>query len=94
MRNPLLTGRRILAQVAGHDVDLLKVLRARGMIPVDVDEMLSAFDAVLAAAHRYPAPKWTSGNADGLELSSRRPVDGWASQAADSARSVAMEELR
>lgn len=58
---PLLTDHRVLAQVAGHAMDVIKLIPPLVISPQDVDEVIAAFDAVIAACHRFPGPVWEVG---------------------------------
>ena len=55
---PLLTEHGILAQVAGHRLDVIKLIPPLVLSESDVDEIVSAFDATLAACSRFPGPAW------------------------------------
>lgn len=58
---PLLTDHRILAQVAGHHIDVIKLIPPLVLNEQDVDEIARAFDAVIGACHRFPGPIWEVG---------------------------------
>jgi acetylornithine/succinyldiaminopimelate/putrescine aminotransferase len=58
---PLLTDHRILAQVAGHHLDVIKLLPSLVITEEDVADIVRAFDRVMAAAHRFPGPVWEIG---------------------------------
>jgi ornithine--oxo-acid transaminase len=58
---PLLNQHRILAQVAGHRLDVIKLLPALVITEPDVRHVVSAFDQVMAAAHKFPGPVWDIG---------------------------------
>lgn len=58
---PLLNEHRILAQVAGHRLDVIKLLPALVMSRDDVDWIVRGFDQVMAGAHRFPGPAWEIG---------------------------------
>ncbi len=58
---PLLTDHGILAQVAGHHMDVIKLIPPLVLTAADVDQVVAAFDAVLAACHRFPGPAWEAG---------------------------------
>jgi acetylornithine/succinyldiaminopimelate/putrescine aminotransferase len=58
---PLLNQHRILAQVAGHRLDVIKLLPALVITEQDVRHVISAFDQVMAAAHKFPGPVWDVG---------------------------------
>lgn len=58
---PLLNEHGILAQVAGHHLDVIKLLPTLVIEPHDVDHLVDALDQVMAAAHRFPGPVWDVG---------------------------------
>jgi ornithine--oxo-acid transaminase len=58
---PLLTDHKILAQVAGHQLDVIKLLPSLVITEQDVARIVSSFDLVMAAAHRFPGPVWEIG---------------------------------
>lgn len=57
---PLLERHAILAQVAGHGVDVIKLLPPLALTDDDVAWILDAFREVLERAHRFPGPVWTT----------------------------------
>lgn len=58
---PLLTDHHILAQVAGHHLDVIKLIPPLVITEQDVDEVIRAFDAVIGACHTFPGPVWEIG---------------------------------
>lgn len=58
---PLLSEHRILAQVAGHRLDVIKLLPSLVITEDDVRHLISAFDQVIANAHKFPGPVWDVG---------------------------------
>jgi ornithine--oxo-acid transaminase len=58
---PLLSEHRVLAQVAGHHLDVIKLLPSLVIDENDVDYLVQAFDRVMAACHRFPGPVWEVG---------------------------------
>jgi ornithine--oxo-acid transaminase len=58
---PLLTDHHILAQVAGHQLDVIKLLPSLVINEADVAHIVRSFDKVMAAAHRFPGPVWEIG---------------------------------
>ena len=58
---PLLTDHRILAQVAGHHLDVIKLIPPLVVTPGDVDAVIAAFDRVIGACHKFPGPVWEVG---------------------------------
>jgi ornithine--oxo-acid transaminase len=59
---PLLMDHHILAQVSGHGRDIIKLIPPLIFDHADADRFISAFDHVLAAAHRFPGPIWEVGS--------------------------------
>jgi ornithine--oxo-acid transaminase len=58
---PLLNEHHVLAQVAGYHIDVIKLLPTLVISDADVAQLISAFDQVLAACHRFPGPIWELG---------------------------------
>ncbi len=58
---PLLSDHRILAQVAGHHLDVIKLIPPLVLCEQDVRDLVSAFDQVLAACSRASGPMWEVG---------------------------------
>ncbi len=58
---PLIMDHHILAQVAVHGKDIIKLIPPLVLDQTDADRFISAFDQVLAAAHRFPGPIWDLG---------------------------------
>lgn len=55
---PLLREHRILAQVAGHRLDVIKLIPPLVLSKPDADEIGGAFEAVVASCHKFPGPIW------------------------------------
>jgi ornithine--oxo-acid transaminase len=55
---PLLDRHHIITQVAGHHIDVLKLLPPFVISEADVRWFLTAFEEVLAPMHRFPGPAW------------------------------------
>ncbi|MEX0777212.1 MAG: aspartate aminotransferase family protein [Phycisphaeraceae bacterium] len=70
---PLLTDHHVLAQVAGHHMDVIKLIPPLTLNAQDVDEVVAAFDAVIAACHRFPGPAWEVGRKLGAHALRRTP---------------------
>jgi ornithine--oxo-acid transaminase len=51
---PLFTRHRILTQVAGHGMNVVKILPALGVSDEDLDRFVDALDDVLTRAERVP----------------------------------------
>jgi ornithine--oxo-acid transaminase len=58
---PLLSEHFVLAQVAGHHLDVIKLLPSLVVNQDDVAYLVRAFDQVMAACHRFPGPVWEVG---------------------------------
>jgi ornithine--oxo-acid transaminase len=58
---PLLSEHRVLAQVAGHHLDVIKLLPSLVISEDDVDYLVGAFERVMGACHRFPGPVWEVG---------------------------------
>lgn len=58
---PLMTEHRILCQVAGYRLDVIKLIPPLVLSEADADEVADAFEAVTAACHRFPGPVWEVG---------------------------------
>jgi ornithine--oxo-acid transaminase len=58
---PLLAEHGILAQVAGHHLDVIKLLPPLVIDRNDVDYLVRAFDRVIDACHHFPGPIWEVG---------------------------------
>jgi len=70
---PLLTDHRVLAQVAGHHMDVIKLIPPLVLSPSDVTDLVKAFDTVIAACHRFPGPVWEVGKKLSTQALKRRP---------------------
>lgn len=55
---PLFDDHRILTQVAGHDMDIVKLLPPLTISEADVQWFLKAFEQCMVALHRFPGPVW------------------------------------
>ena len=55
---PLLDKHHILTQVAGHHVDVIKLLPPLVISAEDAEWFLSAFEDVLGQMHKFPGPAW------------------------------------
>lgn len=58
---PLLTDHHVLAQVAGHHLDVIKLIPPLVVTAEEVDAVVTAFDAVIGACHKFPGPVWEVG---------------------------------
>lgn len=57
----LMQEHRLLTQVSGHRVNIVKLLPPLILSDEEVERIVSAFDAVLAQAHRFPGGLWSQG---------------------------------
>jgi ornithine--oxo-acid transaminase len=55
---PLLDQHHIITQVAGHAIDVVKLLPPFVINQSDVDWFLTAFEKVLQDMHKFPGPAW------------------------------------
>jgi ornithine--oxo-acid transaminase len=55
---PLLDKHHIITQVAGHHIDVLKILAPLVISEADAQWFLRAFEDVLAQMHKFPGPAW------------------------------------
>jgi len=58
---PLFSSHRILAQVAGHGMHVIKLLPPYVISDADVDWTVEAFDQVIADCHKVPGAIWNFG---------------------------------
>lgn len=58
---PLLTDHRILAQTAGHHLDVIKLLPCLTLTETDANEIADAFEKVVASCSRMSGPMWEVG---------------------------------
>ena len=59
---PMLDRHRILTQVAGHNMDTIKLSPALCIHEQDVRDFMVAFDDVMEACHAFPGPVWEVGS--------------------------------
>jgi ornithine--oxo-acid transaminase len=55
---PLMDDHHIITQVAGHHLDVIKLLPPLNLGREDADAFLAAFSSVLAGLDRFPGPAW------------------------------------
>ena len=55
---PLLDKHHIITQVAGHQVDVVKLLPPLVITEADAQWFLTGFEDVLAQMHKFPGPAW------------------------------------
>ena len=58
----MLSQHRILTQVAGHAMDVLKILPPLIIGEREIDRFVSALDEVLTECRKFPGPMWEIGN--------------------------------
>ncbi len=73
---PLLRDHRVLAQVAGHHMDVIKLLPTLVINQEDVDHIVNALEATIAACHRFPGPVWEIGRRLTSQMLSSRKDNG------------------
>jgi ornithine--oxo-acid transaminase len=78
---PLFARHRILSQVAGHDMYVIKLLPPLCLSEADEDWIVAAFDDVIAECHKVPSSIW--------ELATTLAGHAWKSRAGD-ARDAAL----
>jgi ornithine--oxo-acid transaminase len=55
---PLLDEHHILAQAAGHHIDVIKLLPPLNIVEDDVRWFLSAFEQIMTGLQKFPGPAW------------------------------------
>jgi ornithine--oxo-acid transaminase len=55
---PLLDDHHILTQVAGHNIDVIKLLPPLILTQADVHRFLDGFEQVMVKLHKFPGPAW------------------------------------
>lgn len=58
---PLMSKHRVLSQVAGHNMDVIKVLPPLTITEKEVDQFVTALDDVVTDCYRLPGPMWELG---------------------------------
>lgn len=58
---PLMCDHKILTQVAGHNVDIVKLLPPLIINDAHVERFLTSFEQVMKECHRFPGNAWTIG---------------------------------
>ena len=58
---PLFKEHHILTQVAGHGMNVVKLLPPLNLTPKDHDTIISAFDATIAETHKMGGSIWDLG---------------------------------
>jgi ornithine--oxo-acid transaminase len=58
---PLMADHRILTQVAGHRLDVIKLIPPLVLSHADADEIIAAFETTVEACHTFPGPAWEVG---------------------------------
>ncbi|MGI9334184.1 MAG: aspartate aminotransferase family protein [Gammaproteobacteria bacterium] len=70
---PLLDDHHVLTQVAGHHIDVVKLLPPLVIGDEDVQWFLGAFDRVMHNLHRFPGPVWEALSKIGKNAIKERP---------------------
>lgn len=68
---PLMSDHRILAQVAGHRLDVIKLIPPLVLSRADADEIAAAFENTVSACHQFPGPAWEVGKKLGAAAARR-----------------------
>ncbi len=55
---PLLQDHGVLTQVAGHNIDVIKLIPPLMIDKTDVDYFISSFKTVMDSLHKFPGPCW------------------------------------
>jgi ornithine--oxo-acid transaminase len=55
---PLMDKHRIITQVAGHAIDVIKLLPPMVITEADAQWFLTAFEDVMVQMHKFPGPAW------------------------------------
>jgi ornithine--oxo-acid transaminase len=72
----MLSKHRILTQVAGHAMDVMKILPPLIIGEREIDMFANALDGVLTECRKFPGPMWELGNNFvRAALGSKRPVE-------------------
>ncbi len=58
---PLMSDHGIITQVAGHAMDVIKLIPPLVLSRADADEIVAGFETTVAACHRFPGPAWEVG---------------------------------
>lgn len=58
---PLMSDHKILAQVAGHRLDVIKLIPTLVFSKQDADDVIRALDICIANCHKFPGPTWEVG---------------------------------
>ena len=58
---PLMSDHRILTQVAGYRLDVIKLIPPLVLTRTDADEIIAGFAACVEACHKFPGPAWEVG---------------------------------
>lgn len=58
---PLFSDHRVIAQVAGHKQDVIKLIPPLVLSRQDCDTIVQAFDKTIGACHSFPGPAWEVG---------------------------------
>ena len=57
---PLLSEHKILTQVSGYNMDVIKLIPPLVICDADVDWFLNAFEDVMVKLHKFPGPAWSA----------------------------------
>jgi acetylornithine/succinyldiaminopimelate/putrescine aminotransferase len=72
---PLMCDHKILTQVAGHNVDIVKILPPLIINESHVERFLNAFEQVMKECHKFPGSAWTIGKKLAAEALRARSIE-------------------
>lgn len=71
---PLLRDHHVLAQVAGHHQDVIKLIPPLVLTRADADAIVAGMDAAVAACHKFPGPAWEVGKRLASQAMKKEPA--------------------
>jgi len=72
---PLLQDHQILTQVAGHHIDIIKLIPPLMIDEKDINYFVNSFDKVMANLHKFPGPVWEALSRIGKAAFSKKDND-------------------
>jgi ornithine--oxo-acid transaminase len=75
---PLLDDHAMITQVAGHHMDVIKLLPPLTLSLDDANDFLQAFESVISDLERFPGPAWDLLTRMGKFAITKRPRQGTA----------------
>jgi ornithine--oxo-acid transaminase len=70
---PLMDDHHIITQVAGHNIDVIKLIPPLVINEDDVKRFLTAFEQVMIDLHKFPGPVWEVLKKLGKHAVTKRP---------------------